>query len=146
MELLNNTSPFWAIAIPALGGLIVGIIGAYSARDTRRADAASTLTDAALRLLEEQEQRTAALEKMTTSQAKIVSDLRNRIRSLEENEKQNQLHMLEMEQEQSRLKSVLEQKDNFISELLSGIEILINQIKLHNSSPHWTPYNGAKDE
>ena len=125
MDLLNETSPFWAIAIPAIVALAVGIYGALGARGQRRADAAATLTDTALRLLEEHEQ--------------IINDLRRRTRSLEENEKVYQKQLLKMEKEQERLNALLKQKEKFIAELLSGIEILINQVMRHDSSPHWTP-------
>ena len=127
----NVNVPVIVAVVSALGALTVGLINLLGSRGTNRAEAASVITDAALKLLEEQRVRTRTLE----SRLDVAT---NRISSLEHNEQMNQQRMQAMEQK--HIKNRAEDAAR-IEDLLKGIEILINQIVLrHDSRPDWTPY------
>ena len=132
----NVNVPVMVAVVSALGALAIGLINILGSRGTNRAEAASVITDAALKLLEEQRVRTRTLE----SRLDVAT---NRISSLEHNEQMNQQRMQAMEQKHVRNR---EEDAARIEELLKGIEILINQIVRHDSRPDWTPDSGAKDK
>jgi septal ring factor EnvC (AmiA/AmiB activator) len=58
----------------------------------------------------------------------------------------SQRRMDEMETEQDRLKKDLKVKDDYIQELLAGIEKLVAQIIRHDSSPEWRPHDKGKSK
>ena len=64
-------------------------------------------------------------ERRVSLEAQLYRD-RTRIASLEHNEQMNQRRMKDLE--------------NTLDEWSKGIEILIEQIKRHDSRPNWTPY------
>ena len=63
---------------------------------------------------------------------KDLKALKNRVKSLEQNETMNEHRMMEMEIAQGKLKTKLEKWNE-------GIKILIAQIESHDSKPNWRP-------
>ena len=122
--------------IGAAGVVMTGLVGFFSLRAKGvfvDPDTLSTLTSTL----------SNEISKRRNLESKIDIASR-RISSLEHNEQMNQRRMREMETEQDRLKKDLKVKDDYIQELLAGIEKLVAQIIRHDSSPEWRPHDKGK--
>ena len=131
------------------GGIIVALIGVIAAWRKTEAEAAGEITSAARDLVAEYKERIERLEEKAVSYEKKMDavqleasqlkrenrTLRDRVSSLEENDRITRLAMETLEGEYKSLQTIMK-------DWHAGIMILIAQIERHDSSPEWRP----KDE
>jgi len=128
------------------GSIIVALIGVFAAYKKTSAEAAAEITSAARDLIAEYKERIERLEEKGISHEKKMDAvqleasqlkrenrvLRDRVSSLEENDRTTRLAMEILEGEYQTLQ-------NIMKDWHAGIMILIDQIERHDSSPEWRP-------
>jgi len=128
------------------GGIIIALIGVYASRKKTSAETADRITLAAGRNIIEYEKRINRLEEQVVGQEKKMDSvqleagqlkrenrtLRDRVSSLEENDRTTRLAMEILEGEYTSLQ-------NIMKDWHAGIMILIAQVERHESRPDWRP-------
>ena len=122
-----------AIVVGIFSGSTIGSIYAvFANRHYKRAEAGSMIADAALALLKPYKEQVKILNQKVGLLEKRDRDKARRISSLENDGHVTRTAMVSLEKQHEELQAKMREWNK-------GIQILVDQIELHDSKPDWRP-------